>query len=129
MKKIFIFFLLFISSCQPANFFKNEPTIFGIQENQFKNLNEQQQQQLITSYNRQQEIRAKNEPMQNLVHVLDKSVKQESRTTVQIHHHTLDQPIRQCYIRGTTQVCEEIVQTTQNNTSNYNWEFGKHIVG
>ena len=94
-------------------------------EEQFRQLPSEQQQQIISSYTRQQEIRAKNEPMENLVNVLERSIKQQSRTTVQIHNHTIDQPVKQCRKEGSTQICDESVLVTQNNATNYLMEFDK----
>ena len=127
MKNLSIFiFLLLLTGCQSNILSRNDPTMFGIHEKHFRQLSPDQQQQVIASYNRQQEIRAKNEPMESLVSVLDRSIKQrESRTTVQIRHQTIEQPVRQCRKEGARLTCDDLVQTAHNNTSNYGWEFDK----
>lgn len=68
MKKILSLILLslFLTAC--------EPTIFGMNEKQFNQLTPQQKQQVIDSYNRQQEIEAQNKPIEDLVGALNNAV-------------------------------------------------------
>ncbi len=117
---------LFISGCQSSHSNNAESTEFGIKETQFKQLNAQQQHQVISAYERQQEIRAKNEPMNGLVALLDNNIKErQSRTTVQIQSQTVDQPIRECHKEGDQRICTDTVQTAENKTTHFNWDFDK----
>lgn len=64
MKKIFILInlaMLLLVGCSM------EPMMFGMPESQFKQLPSNQQSQVIASYNRQQEIKTQNEPLNNAV--------------------------------------------------------------
>ena len=50
---------LFIAGCAM------EPQMFGMPQNQFNQLTPKQQSEVIASYNRQQEMKTKNEPINN----------------------------------------------------------------
>ena len=55
-----------------------EPTLFGMPQSQFSQLPKEQQQQVIESYNRQQEIKTQNAPLENLIGVLGTATDQQT---------------------------------------------------
>lgn len=60
-KMLLVLTILALTGCA------TEPTMFGMPEGQFKQLTPKQQSQVIDSYNKQQEINAKNKPITDTV--------------------------------------------------------------